>query len=117
MRQVSYWVAVLESVSLAIYAVSLLLTSLSNETTLGSPVVETIIYLIFAALIYLVARGVRNAKSWARTPYFVTQLFVGITSYTLIAATQMGYRLVGLLIGLIALGGLVALFKTPLETN
>jgi hypothetical protein len=117
MRQVSYRVAVFESVSLAIYAVSLFLTSLSNETTLGSPVVETIIYLIFAALIYLVARGVRNAKSWARTPYFVTQVFVGITSYTLIAGTQLSFRLAGFLIGLVALGGLLAILKTPLETN
>ena len=117
MRRLSFLVATLESVTLAIYAASLFVTSLQVESTLGSPIVETIIYLIFAALIFLVGRGLQNNQSWARTPYLLMQVFIGIVAYTLFAGTETIYKVSGIAIGLVAIVGIVALFKTPNETN
>lgn len=115
MRRVSYGIAVAQGIALAIYAVSILVTAIQVESKVGSPISETIIYLIFAALIILVARGFNKAQSWARTPYLVIQLFLGIVAYTLFVGTETSYKVSGIVLGITVLVGLVGLFKTPLE--
>ena len=49
---------------------------------MSAPVVEIIIYLIFAAGIGLIARGMSAARSAARPPYLLAQIFVLIVAYT-----------------------------------
>lgn len=115
MRKLASQIAFVESLSLAIYAVSLLISATINGTTVGSPIVETVIYLIFAILIFFVARGFSRAQSWSRTPYLLAQVFIGIVAYTLIAGTETGYKFAGVVIGIAALSGLAAMFKTPME--
>lgn len=115
MRKVASRIALIESLTLAIYALSLLISASINGTTVGSPIVETVIYLIFSTLIFFVARGFSRAQSWSRTPYLLAQIFIGIVAYTLISGTETGYKLAGILIGVTALTGLAAMFKTPVE--
>jgi hypothetical protein len=115
MRKVASRIALIESLALAIYALSLLISASINGTTVGSPIVETFIYLIFSTLIFFVARGFIRAQSWSRTPYLLAQIFIGIVAYTLISGTETGYKLAGILIGVTALTGLAAMFKTPVE--
>lgn len=116
MRRVSYLIGLSQSIVLAIYAISLVIAASQVESTLGSPIAEAVIYLMFAALIYLVSRGFYQAKNWARTPYLVTQMFGVIIAYTLLAGDQLPYRLAGLIIGLSSAAGIIALAKTPMES-
>lgn len=116
MRKISYAIAVAESLALAFYAVSLIVTAIRVNSTVGSPIIETIIYLIFATLIYLVGRGLNKNQNWARTPYLLMQVFIGIVAYTLFVSTDLTYKSSGVVLGLVALVGLVALFKTPVES-
>lgn len=116
MRKISYGIAVAQGLALAIYAVSLLITAIRIDSKVGSPISETIIYLIFAALIILVARGFNKSQSWARTPYLVIQLFLGIVAYTLFVGSGLSYKLSGVILGVTVVIGIIGLFKTPLES-
>lgn len=113
MRKVSYLVGFIEASALASYAISLLIAAKNANSTVGAPVIETVIYLIFAALILLTALGIKNGQSVARTPYFLIQIFVGILAYTLFAGTDVAYKAAGVIVGLIAVTGFVALLKSP----
>lgn len=115
MRKLSYLIGVSQSLALAVYAISLVIAASRVETTLGSPIVETIIYLIFALLILLVSRSFNRAQSWARTPYLVTQMFGVIVAYTLLSGDELIYRVTGVLIGLSSIVAIYAMVKTPIE--
>ena len=112
MRKLSFTVAALESLALGIYAISILVTANQANSEVGSPVIETIIYLIFAILILLCARGIWHEKAWAKTPTLLIQIFMLIVAYTLFAGSGMAYKLVGILLALVAITGLVATLKT-----
>lgn len=116
MRKISYGIAVAQGLALAIYAVSLLVTAIQVDSEVGSPISETIIYLIFAALILLVARGFNKGQSWARTPYLVIQLFLGIVAYTLFVGSGASYKVSGVILGATVVVGIIGLFKTPIES-
>jgi len=115
MRRITFGIAVFESLALAVYAVSILVAAIRVNSKVGSPISETIIYLIFALAIYFVGRGINKAQSWARTPFVVIQAFVGITAYTLFVGTEITYKLSGVLLGVVAIVGFFALLKTPIE--
>lgn len=117
MRKVSYLIGFAESIALAGYAASLLIAAKLANSTVGAPAIETAIYLIFATLIFLTTNGVRNIRSWARTPYLLIQIFMVIAAYTLLSGTELSYKISGAVIGLVAITGLVALLKSPLELN
>lgn len=112
MRKLSYAVALLESLALVGYAISIMVTATQVNSKVGSPIVETIIYLIFAGLIFACGYGVNKVKDWARTPYLLSQAFGLIVAYTLIAGTQTNYKIAGLLIGIVSIAGIVGLLKT-----
>ena len=115
MRTLCYRIGLAQSFSLAIYALSLVIAASKLESTLGSPVVETIIYLLFALAIYFVSRGFNRAQNWARTPYLVIQMFGIIVAYTLLSGNDLGYRIAGLVLGLSSVLGIYGLVKTPIE--
>lgn len=111
MRKIPFIVALTESLIVIGYAISLMVTALRAQSTVGSPIIETIIYLIFASLIFAVALGVHHQRTSANTPFLVIQFFTLISSYTLIAGTKTEYRISGALLGLLAVLGLFAFFK------
>lgn len=115
MRKLSYAVALLEALGLVSYAISIIVKATQVNSKVGSPIVETIIYLIFAALIFACGQGVIRAKDWARTPYLLGQLFGLIVAYTLLAGTGTAYKAVGLIIGFFSITGIISVLKTKLE--
>ena len=115
MRRLCYRIGLAQSLVLAVYAISLVIAASRVESTLGSPIVETIIYLIFALAIYLTSRGFNRAQNWARTPYLVIQMFGIIVAYTLLSGDDLGYRVAGLVVGISAVFGIYGLVKTPIE--
>ena len=115
MRRVSYFIGLSQSLLLGGYAIAILIVGTQLESTLGSPVVESIIYLTFALGIFFVSRGFARAQNWARTPYLVTQMFGLIVAYTLLAGDNLSYRITGVLVGLSSIVAIYALAKTPLE--
>lgn len=117
MRKLSYAVALVESLALIGYAISIMVTATKVNSKVGSPIVETIIYLIFSGLIFACGYGVNNAKDWARTPYLLSQAFGLIVAYTLIVGTQTNYKVSGLLIGIVSITGIVGFLKPNSKIN
>ncbi|MEN9741237.1 MAG: hypothetical protein RIR66_193 [Actinomycetota bacterium] len=115
MRKLSYAVALLESFALVSYAISIIVSATQVDSKVGSPIVETIIYLIFAGLIFACGQGVNKAKDWARTPYLLSQAFGLIVAYTLLAGTEVTYKVIGLLIGIVSIAGIFGLLKAKRE--
>lgn len=111
MRKIPFTVVILESLAVVGYAISLMITALRVKSTVGSPIIETIIYLIFASLIFIVAIGIYKKRPSANTPFFVIQFFALVISYTLIAGTKTSYQISGVVIGLFAVIGLVSFLK------
>jgi hypothetical protein len=52
-------------------------------------------------------------QNWARTPYFLLQMFVVVAGYTLFSGTAMIYKVVGVMVTAIGVTGFVALIRTP----
>lgn len=115
MRKLSFAVALLESLALVSYAISILIAANRVDSKVGSPIIESIIYLIFAALIFACGQGVNKARDWARTPFLLGQAFGLIVAYTLFAGTQTTYKAVGLVIGIVSIAGIVGLLRTKRE--
>jgi hypothetical protein len=108
--------AAIEAVALVAYCVALGIAGLnSSGATQSAPIVEIIIYLIFAVGIGFIARGSFNGSRTARPPYLLTQVFVLIIGYTLLVGDGAAVKLVGSavgLLGLIAMGvGIASIIK------
>jgi hypothetical protein len=58
-------------------------------------------------------RGISKRQNWARTPYLLLQLFIGIAGYTLFSGTLMVYKVVGIVVMGFGIVGFVALVRTP----
>jgi hypothetical protein len=76
----------------------------------SSGVALTVIGLVTALLLGLVASGVARARRWSRTPALLTQLFVGIVSIYLIQGHRYDWGVPGLVL---AVAGLVLLLIPP----
>jgi len=110
--------AALEAALLVLYCIALAIAALnSSGAKLGAPFVEVLIYLIFAAGIGLVARGMFTGKFGARPPYLLTQVFVLIVAYTLFIGDGGVVKVIGLGIGLLGaiamLFGVLTIIKQP----
>jgi hypothetical protein len=75
--------AALEGVAIAAYAVSIGVSALGTGGSVAAPPVEIALYLIFAAGLGVIARGLWGRRSVARTPFAVAQLFGLVTGWTL----------------------------------
>jgi hypothetical protein len=75
--------AVLEGLAIAAYAVTIGVSALQTSGSPAAPPVEIALYLIFAAGLLAIARGLWNRRSMARTPFAVAQLFGLVTGWTL----------------------------------
>jgi hypothetical protein len=76
-------IAVLEALALAAYAVGIGVSALQNPGSVAAAPVEIVLYLVFAAGLVAIARGLWGRRSMARTPFAVAQLFGLVIGWTL----------------------------------
>ncbi len=108
--------AAIEALALVGYCFALGLAALnSSGATQSAPIVEIIIYLIFAIGIAFIARGSFMGSRTSRPPYLLTQIFVLIIGYTLIVGDGPTVTAVGIAVGLlgaVAMGvGIASIIK------
>ena len=109
-------IALVETVGVTAYAVSIVLSYVQNGSsgTTGSDVSPWflfIVYLGFAALIALVARGLWRGSGAARTPYLVTQAFAIVVAQPLISGAEVFERVLGWALVAIALAGSISILR------
>jgi peptidoglycan/LPS O-acetylase OafA/YrhL len=85
-------------------------TGQGKSYPLSSGVAITIIGVVMAALLGLVAAGLRRPRRWTRTPAVLTQLFVGIVGIYLLQGGRYDW---GVPAVVLALAGFVVLFAPP----
>ncbi len=75
--------AAVEAVAIAVFAVALAIASFNTRgtNTGASPVAEVVVYLLFAAGMGLIARGLWNRNRLARTPMGLAQVFGLISAW------------------------------------
>lgn len=103
----------IESLVVFAYGLSIVIRGTIEQSTAGSPLAQFVIYSMFAGSLLGCTWGISKNQNWARTPFFVLQLFFVIAGYTLIIGTLMIYKAVGSVV--IAMGalGFFALIRTP----
>lgn len=111
MRKSSVIVGLIESAALVIFAIAIMVNAQRDHSTVGSPIVQSIIYVIFAAGIGLVTYGLSRAKPWARTPFIVFQLFAFIVAYTLAVGSSVEAKSSAAVIAVLAMVGLYAVWR------
>lgn len=100
-------VAGLEAAVLLIFAVSLGVASFNSRgsTMSSSPVAEVIIYMLFAAGLGLIARGLWRRSAFARTPMVLAQVFGLISAWLFLQGN--GWAVVaGVVIVVVCLAGI-----------
>jgi peptidoglycan/LPS O-acetylase OafA/YrhL len=85
-------------------------TGQGKSYQLSSGIAITIIGVVMAALLGLVAAGLRRPRRWTRTPALLTQLFVGIVGIYLLQGGRYDW---GVPAVVLALAGFVVLFAPP----
>lgn len=76
-------IAVLEALALTAYAVGIGVSAVQNPGSVAAAPVEIVLYLIFAAGLVAIARGLWGRRSVARTPFAVAQMFGLVIGWTL----------------------------------
>lgn len=101
-------VAAVEAIAIVVFAAALGIASFNTRgtNTGASPVAEVVIYLLFAAGMGLIARGLWRRSRLARTPMVLAQLF-GLISAWLFWEGDGFAVLAGVLIGGVCVLGLV----------
>ena len=117
MKKLTLAIGAVESAVIFIFGLSIVIRGTVDHSSVGSPLVQFVIYSIFAASLAACTRGISKQQNWARTPFYLLQLFVGIAGYTLFSGTLLVYKVVGVIVLGISIVGFVALFRTRLEPS
>jgi hypothetical protein len=83
-------------------------TAAGHSYQTASGVAITLIGVGMAALLAVVAHGLRRARRWSRTPAMLTQLFTGIVAVYLVQSGRLYWGVPGLVL---AVGGVAALLS------
>lgn len=111
MRKSSFVVGLAEAFSLVLFAGSIIVNAKRDHSTVGSPTVQAIIYLIFAFLIVVFSYGKLRGKMWARTPYILFQIFGFVIAYTLASGTGTEAKLAGAYVAVLAFAGVYSAWR------
>ena len=76
-------IAVVEAVGIAAYGLSIGLAGLQNPGSVAAPVIQVVLYLLFAAGIGATGWALWRQRHVARSPFVVIQLFALVVGYTL----------------------------------
>ncbi|CAL9546247.1 hypothetical protein SUDANB121_04360 [Nocardiopsis dassonvillei] len=91
-----------------LYSMFTVVTGRTGELDSALPL--TVIGLGVAALLVFVAQGLWRLRDWARTPVFVTQLFLGVVAYYMFTSGQ--YLIGGVLVA-VAVTASAAVLSPP----
>ena len=116
MKRLAVIVGAIEAATIFLYGLSIVIRGTVEHSSVGSPLVQFIIYSMFAASLAACIRGITRDQNWARTPFFLLQLFIAIAGYTLFSGTLAIYKVVGVVVTIVSAIGFIALLKTP-QTN
>jgi hypothetical protein len=112
-KKLTIAIGAIESVVIFLYGLSIVIRGTVEHSSVGSPLVQFIIYSAFAASLAACTRGVSKNQNWARTPYFLLQLFIVIAGQKLFSVTLLVYKITGVVVAAVAVAGFVALIRTP----
>jgi hypothetical protein len=110
-------IGAIESGAIFLYGLVIVIRGTLEKSTVGSPLVQFIIYTVFALSLAACTRGISKQQNWARTPFYLLQLFIVIAGYTLLYGTLMVYKVIGVIVGAAGIAGFVALLRTPQEDS
>lgn len=113
MKKLALAIGAIESATIFLYGLSIVIKGTVEHSSVGSPLVQFIIYSMLAGSLAACTRGISKQQNWARTPYFLLQLFIGIAGYTLFSGTLLVYKIIGILVAIVGMVGFVALVRTP----
>lgn len=99
-------VSAVEALVITVYAVLIAISAARSGSVVAAAPIEVIVYLLFAAGIALVTKGVLSWRRIARAPYVLTQLFGLIAGWTLVSGDGADVHIYGWLVLLVALAGL-----------
>lgn len=101
-------VAAVEAVAIVAFTVALAIASFNTwgTNTGASPVAEVIVYLLFAAGMGLIARGLWNRSRFARTPMVLAQVFGLISAWLFWEGTGVAV-VAGVIIAVVCVLGIV----------
>lgn len=115
MKKLTLAIGAVESVAIFLYGLVIVIRGTLEKSTAGSPLAQFVIYSIFAASLAACTRGISKQQNWARTPYYLLQLFVVVAGYTLFSGTLLVYKVVGVVVTAAGIAGFIALLRTPQE--
>ncbi len=101
----------LEAAAIAAYAVAIGVAAAGAGQDVASAPVEIVIYLLFAAGIALVVKGLLNRRRIARGPYVVTQMFGLIIGWTLASGDGAAVHVAGWIVLVVSLAGLALMIN------
>ncbi len=113
MKKLALAIGAIESVTIFLYGLSIVIRGTVEHSSVGAPIVQFIIYTLLAGSLAACTRGISKYQNWARTPYFLLQLFIGIAGYTLFSGTLLVYKIVGVVVAAVSVVGFAALVRTP----
>ncbi len=106
-------IGAIEFVAVFSYGLSIVVRGTIDQSTAGSPLAQFVIYSMFATAVAGCTWGISKHQNWARTPFFVLQIFFVITGYTLLNGTLMIYKVAGVIVAVFGVAGFVGLIRTP----
>lgn len=113
MKKLVLAIGAVESLAIFIYGLSIVIRGTVEHSSVGSPLVQFIIYSILAGSLAACTRGISKNQNWARTPFLLLQLFIGIAGYTLFSGTILIYKIAGIVVAVVGMAGFAALVRTP----
>lgn len=117
MKKLALVIGAIESITIFLYGLSIVIRGTVENSTVGSPLVQFIIYSMLAGSLAACTRGISKQQNWARTPYLLLQLFIGIAGYTLLSGTLLVYKIIGTVVLIVSVVGFIALVRTPSGTD
>jgi hypothetical protein len=106
-------IASIEALGIAGYGISIGLAGLANPGSVAAPLVQVVLYLLFALGIAATAWALWHRRRVARTPFVVVQLFGLVVGYTLMQGDGDAIHRLGLAVLLMGVVG-IALAMSPL---
>ena len=113
MRKVVIGCGLVEAIAILIYGISILVKGTIDHSKVGSPFVQFVIYSMFSLAIFAIVNGLNRARNWARTPFYMIQIFTVIAGYTLVSGDGITVKVVGALVTILGATGFVALIRSP----
>ena len=113
MRKSVLTIGAIQSSAIFLYGLSIVVSGTLGNSEAGSPLVQFLIYGFFALSLAATTWGISKNQDWGRTPFYILQVFIIISGYTLISGTETGYKVSGVIVGAFGVAGFIALFRTP----